>query len=296
MTDSHIRGPASQNFAAAALKSDLMTLLMPGPRSCEDVGALEATRAFLRTELQSYGYRTELVRFGEEAGDYNLLAERTGSDPQAPLMEIGAHYDTVRNCPGADDNGSGVIGLLALARHFSQRRLRRTVRFCFFGAEETGLRGSDAHQQLLTHEGRPFGGCVVFEMIGCRKREANSQGTPVRIPLLLWPPRTGDFIASVTNWRSRHLASAYRVAAGTVQGLKVFPVRQLGGLLQEAMRSDHASYWRAGRPAIMLTDTAEFRNPHYHRPGDTVETVDFEFIAEVTWATAVMAEDWAVAQ
>jgi hypothetical protein len=109
----------------------------------------------------------------------------------------------------------------------------------------------------------------------------------------LWPPRTGDFIASVTNWRSRHLATAYRHAARSTQGPKVFPVRQWGGLLQDATRSDHASYWGAGRAAIMLTDTAEFRNPNYHQPSDTLETVDCSFVGEVAWATAVMAEDWA---
>ena len=209
------------------------------------------------------------------------------------MLEIGAHYDTVDDCPGADDNGSGVIGLLALARYFSLRQLRRPLRFCFFGAEETGLRGSHAHQEYLTREGRAFAGCVVFEMIGYRSHASHSQETPLRVPLLLSPPRTGDFIASVTNWRSRHLATAYRHAASSTRGPKVFPVRQWGGLLQDATRSDHASYWGAGRAAIMLTDTAEFRNPNYHRPSDTLETVDCSFVGEVAWATAVMAEAWA---
>jgi Zn-dependent M28 family amino/carboxypeptidase len=262
-----------------------------GPRCAKNTGAPDATVQFLEAALASYGYRSEVVRWGSEPGDKNVLAERAGSDPGAPLLEIGAHYDTVDDCPGADDNGSGIVGLLALARYFSQQELRRPLRFCFFGAEETGLRGSEAHQHHLTREGRSFGGCVVFEMIGYRSHVSGSQGTPMRIPLLLWPPRTGDFIASVTNWRSRHLAAAYRRAAGHRVGPKVFPVLQWGRLLQDATRSDHSSYWRAGRSAIMLTDTAEFRNPHYHKPSDTIEIVDFDFLAEVASATAAMTID-----
>jgi Zn-dependent M28 family amino/carboxypeptidase len=133
---------------------------------------------------------------------------------------VGAHYDTVEDCAGADDNGSGLVGVLALARYFSEHDLRRPLRFCFFGAEETGLRGSRAHQGHLTRERRSFYGCVVFEMIGYRSYATGSQSTPLRIPLLLWPPRTGDFIASVTNWRSRDLSAAYRRAARRNRGPK----------------------------------------------------------------------------
>jgi Zn-dependent M28 family amino/carboxypeptidase len=289
------REAPTEYFGTAIVRANLEALLQLGPRTARNAGALDATLRFLESALASCGYDTQLISFGEDPGDCNLLAHRAGTDPEAPLLEIGAHYDTVDDCPGADDNGSGVIGLLALARYFSQRQLQRSLRFCFFGAEETGLRGSRAHQDYLTREGRAFGGCIVFEMIGYRSHASHSQETPLRVPLLLWPPRTGDFIASVTNWHSRHLATAYRHAASSAQGPKVFPVRQWGGLLQDATRSDHASYWEAGRPAIMLTDTAEFRNPNYHRPSDTLETVDCSFVGEVAWATAMMAEAMSVA-
>lgn len=208
----------AEYFGTEVVRANLQALLEFGPRTVRNAGALDATLHFLESTLASCGYDTQLVHFGEKPGDCNLLAQRPGTDPEAPLLEIGAHYDTVDDSPGADDNGSGVIGLLALARYFSLRQLQRSLRFCFFGAEETGLRGSHAHQEYLTREGRAFAGCVVFEMIGYRSHASRSQETPLRVPLLLWPPRTGDFIASVTNWRSRHLATAYRRAASSTRG------------------------------------------------------------------------------
>ena len=149
--DSSTSGPAvtsgrrtrkapAEYFGTAVVRANLQALLQLGPRTARNAGALDATLRFLESALASCGYDTQLVSFGEGPGDCNLLAHRAGTNPEAPLLEIGAHYDTVDDCPGADDNGSGVIGLLALARYFSQRQLQRSLRFCFFGAEETGLR------------------------------------------------------------------------------------------------------------------------------------------------------------
>lgn len=286
--------PEALPFVAEQLRRTLTMLTSWGPRAPDDRPALEKTVAFLRDVLSSEGYDTHLHRFDTGPGDCNLLAERCGQDPSQPVLEIGAHFDTVPGSPGADDNGSGVVGLLAIARYFARRPLLRGVRFCFFGREETGLMGSKAHQLWLDKEGRPFAGCVVFEMIGCRNRTERSQGSPFRIPFLLWPPKTGDFIALLSNRKSRPLATLFQKARPLGRdSIPVYPITRVGGLLKDAVRSDHASYWRAGRPAIMLTDTANFRNPHYHKPTDTVETIDFEFLSDIARATASMADSWA---
>lgn len=288
-------GPDSDPFAIDRLSRDLATLLSWGPRSIDDPATLAKTEAFLCEHLTDEGYLPLIHRFDRNPGDCNILAECPGADPAAPVLEIGAHFDTVAGSPGADDNGSGVVGLLAIARHFAQRRFTGGLRFCFFGREETGQVGSGEHQRWLDRHARPVAGCVVFEMIGYRTLAPNSQRSPFRIPLLLWPPRTGDFIAVLTDRRSRRLAKSLHQALRGQNPVAFYPLTAIGGLLKDAVRSDHAAYWRAGRPAVMLTDTANFRNPHYHRPSDTLETVDFAFLADIAAATAQMAEAWAEA-
>ncbi len=277
------------------LQRHVETLAGFGPRSVDDPQAVARARDFLEDELTLYGYEVQREPFGVQPHEVNLLASTVAREQPEAVVELGAHYDTVRGSPGADDNASAVAGLLEIARVLSDVACRRTIRFCLFGGEESGLRGSRAHVEAIAGNARQHvEGIVVFEMIGYRTRQPGSQRTPLRIPWLLSPPRTGDFICAVGNYRSRHLAARFQQAARRyVPQLPVFAVKFWGGVLKDGARSDHRPYWHQKRRGIMITDTANFRNPHYHQPSDLPETLDYQFAGQVAQATMAMLIEWA---
>jgi aminopeptidase YwaD len=200
----------------------------------------------------------------------------------------------VAGSPGADDNASAVAAMLEIARIMAGLDLRYTVRFCFFALEESGRDGSRLHVRRMHERDEDLEGAIILEMIGYATDRPDTQATPARVPLLFWPPTTGDFVAVVGNFRSGGLGNRFERAAATyVPQLPYFSANRLGGWFRDALRSDHKPYWDQGYRAIMLTDTANFRNPHYHRPEDTVETLNFEFLQWVTRATAATLLEWA---
>jgi hypothetical protein len=271
-----------------------------GPRSRADLHATRSTVEYIRRELVAYGYRPELRPVATEAhgpgSDYgfeNILAERRSNSAGAGILEIGAHYDTVPGTPGADDNASGVAALLEIARVLADARPRHKLRFCWFALEEDGRDGSRAHVRRLREQHEPLLAAFIFEMIGFTSNAPGSQATPLRVPLLFSPPRRGNFITVVGNWRSGAVGNRFESAARRyTPGLRYFSVNRLGGLFRDALRSDHKPYWDAGYAAVMLTDTADFRNPNYHRAADRVNTLDFAFMAQVARATAATVLDW----
>lgn len=281
---------AWDSFRVDKLCTDIERIVVFGPRSRRDVEALKKTVDYLGQELTASGYVVEVDRFGDAPGDCNVIAARETLDTQldAGVLEVCAHFDTVEGSPGADDNASGLAGLLAVARCLSAFP-DVPVRFCAFGREETGMDGSRHHQGRLDREGAKLFGAIVFEMIGYTSNEPESQRTPLRVPGLIWPPRSGNFVALISNLNSGGVAKAYQEAWRSTC-LRLYSVNKiLGAILKDAARSDHVSYWRCGRAAIMLTDTANFRNPHYHRPSDTIDTIDFELISQVARATTELA-------
>jgi Zn-dependent M28 family amino/carboxypeptidase len=223
----------------------------------------------------------------------NLAATLAGTDPSAPRVLVGAHVDTVRGSPGADDNASGVAGLLEVAREvIAGGRPRAAVDFVVFNLEERqGLTyrvGSRRWAADAASEGVRYAGALVFEMIGFRTGRAGSQRVPLPIRWMDLP-RVGDFVACVGDGGSEELVGAFVGAAAAVApGLRVVtlnvPLR--GWLVPSTRRSDNASFWSRGYPAVMITDTADLRNPHYHRSTDRAETLDFDFAADVTAAAA----------
>jgi Zn-dependent M28 family amino/carboxypeptidase len=267
-------------IGAAALGRHIERLTAHGPRHETNPDAVTAALAYITDTLTSYRYEVTPEPYGSGAHETNLLAEAAGTGT-GPVIEVGAHWDSVERSPGADDNASGVAGLLEVARVFADGdRPARTVRFCFYGGEEQGLSGSRAHVAGL--EGN-VEGAIVFEMIGYRDPNPGSQRFPAGIDLPADISR-GDFIAAVGNRASAGYAAAL-VAAGQHHDLPVLPV-DLAVDDDNAGRSDHYPYWLTGRKGIMLTDTAEFRNPHYHRPTDTPDTLDLEFAAQVSRVVA----------
>ena len=286
---------AAARVDSQQLRHHVETLAGFGPRSVDDRPAVRLALRYCRQTLEAAGYKVFEEPFAEAEEQVNLIATRTGTRHPQRVLEVGAHYDTVRGSPGADDNASGVAGVLELARIAAEFSPERTLRFCLFGAEEAGLAGSTAHvAQCDQQVNEQLEGILVFEMIGYRVHTANTQRTPIRIPLLLWPPRTGDFILLVSNFRSRGLAIGWqRAARRYVPELRIYPVKRIGGWFRDAARSDHVPYWRCGRRGVMITDTANFRNPHYHQPSDLPGTLDFDFAADVVRATLAAMLVWA---
>jgi Zn-dependent M28 family amino/carboxypeptidase len=301
----------------ARVRAHVRALADIGPRPAGDAEAARRTLAYIDGQLRALGLEPEEERFvatvfvPEEAeavvylttGERelrNLLVELPGVTEPDVILEIGAHYDTVHGTVGADDNASGVAGLLEIARALAGARHERTLRLCFFAGEENGpsggLRGSGAHvERILDEEARrEHHGILVLEMIGYATDEPDTQATPVRIPLVLWPPDQGNFIAVVGNMASGGLGNRFEDAAERyVPELPYYSLNRLGGFLSDAARSDHFRYWEAGLPGVMLTDTSNFRNPHYHDPSDTPDTLNYAFLRDVARATAATALEWA---
>jgi Zn-dependent M28 family amino/carboxypeptidase len=187
--------------------------------------------------------------------------------------------------PGADDNGSGMLGLLELARRLSPRTLPIELRLIWFDAEEPGLIGSGAYvKRMQGAERLRLMGVINLETMAYTDRTAGSQRLPPGADLLFDPGTRGDFLLVVGTLGSAPLAKVVGDALADEQGpafrVEVFSALPAAGwLFPDTRRSDHAHFWDAGHPAVMLTDTANLRNPHYHRATDRVETLDLPFLA-----------------
>ncbi len=215
--------------------------------------------------------------------------------PEERVLLI-AHYDTVPASPGADDNTSGVAVLLELARCLQGAAFDRTIQFVAVNLEESqtvdgqwvgGLRGSRALAETARGEGWQLTGVVVLESVAYGGSDISQKPlTGLPVPM----PEKGDFIAVVGNQASAALVKEFVSAASTPSvGLPCLPlvVPGNGEVLRDTRRSDHAPFWDAGFKAIMLTDTCNFRNPHYHQPTDTLSTLNLDFTTQVCRATGL---------
>ncbi len=234
----------------------------------------------------------------------NLLGRKQGIDQSLPPLLVCAHYDTVQGSVGADDNASGVAVMLECARLLSPLALRRTVDFLAVDMEERqpegeGLVGSLAFVQEVA-KGRGYAGVYNLEMVGYTSGPGTqklppgfSSLLPAVAERLAQRGYAGDSLAVVSNPGSRALVQTLVDAVHGASDLEVVAVELPTGLPAppDLFRSDHASFWAAGVPAVMLTDTANFRNPHYHTGRDTPDTLDYAFMARVTasLATALAA-------
>jgi Zn-dependent M28 family amino/carboxypeptidase len=200
-----------------------------------------------------------------------------GQGEELPPLLIGAHYDTVSGSPGADDNASGLVVLLEVASRLRARSLARPIWLVAFCLEEQDRLGSQAFASRLKAECRELAGAIILECVGFARSEAGTQQVPPGIPITV--PTQGDFLAIVGNEASRSLVLQLEQEAQLKTLSLLVPGR--GEAMPHTRRSDHASFWDAGYPAVVLTDTANFRNPHYHRETDTVDTLNLEFLSNV---------------
>lgn len=256
-------------------------------------GALEAAEAYVAARLGEAGLRVERHTFTyADARHHNVVGVRDGRDPRRPRVLVGAHFDTVPGSPGADDNASGVAAMLEVARLTAGELFDATVEFVGFNLEEpqghTYRVGSRRFARDRRRRGVRYAGALVLEMVGYTAASAGSQRVP---PLLFWKrvPEAGTFLGATGDGRSGRLLRVFaRAARRAVPDLEIVTLRApfRGWLVPETRLSDNASFWERGYPALMLTDTAFLRNPHYHTAGDRAETLDFGFMARVADAAA----------
>lgn len=199
-------------------------------------------------------------------------------------MLLGAHYDSVPDTPGADDNGSAVAACLECAKHCREQAIGAAM-FVFFNREEDGLLGSTEFVEHLTSQSIwNVAEAHIFEMVGFCTRARGSQRLPPGLPAVA-APDVGDFLALLANQRSNAIAEQLlTLTASYLPELRVLALKMYLGIerfFAHLHRSDHAPFWQAGIPSLMWTDTSEFRNPHYHQASDTPETLDYDFLAHV---------------
>jgi Zn-dependent M28 family amino/carboxypeptidase len=242
---------------------------------------LAEVEKFIKAEFVSYGLDVESDFFSYSGENFHNIIARLHPSGSEPLIILGAHFDSVIGTPGADDNASGVAVLLEAARLLSQVTLPTQVLFCAFNLEELNMIGSTAFARKLKAAGTKVAAMISLEMVGYTDSRPGSQMLPVGLSRFY--PDRGDFIGVIGNWRSNGLLRKF--AAGMRQ-VANFPVETLSvpgkGMVIPAVRlSDHSPFWDLGYPALMITDTSFFRNPHYHGPSDTLDTLDIDFMAKV---------------
>ena len=282
---------ATSTFAAAIAGASLESRLRRhvntlagdiGARNVWRPEALEAAARYIEDEFSDLGYDVVAQSY-EIHGVSCRNLEATVPGTSKAIVLAGAHYDTVAGCPGADDNASGVAGLIEIARALRQLEPTRAVKLVAFVNEEPpffffGEMGSKVYAEAARLRGDDIRVMLSLEMLGCYSDDRGSQAYP---PFLKWfYPDRGNFIAFVSNLRSRRaldeVVRAFRAGSD-------FPAERLASpaFVPGVSWSDQLSFWRAGYPALMVTDTAFYRYPHYHEPTDTPDRIRFPEMARV---------------
>jgi len=220
----------------------------------------------------------------DTAGDRYSNVVAAFGPPTKDVVVVGAHYDAAGEKPGADDNASGVAALLELADLLSGVSFARRVELVAFANEEapyfaTPGMGSEVYARSLEESHRRVRGMICLEMLGCFTDDPDSQKLPFRLLHLFYPSK-GDFIAVVGSLGRPGIVRSVKRAMMAASDLPVYSIdapRWVPGV----DLSDHSTFWRRGDPAVMITDTAFYRNPRYHTAQDTPDTLDYERMAKV---------------
>jgi len=284
-------GATAADARSAPVTEDSLRALLAELPPYRSIGTAEhaATRDWIVARLRGLGYAPRLQPFewagrpGAELANIELVVPGEAAD--TPLVLLSAHYDSVRATPGADDNGSGTVALLELARRLGGGGFPRELRLLWFDAEEPGLLGSGAWLEALpAADARRVVGLINLETLGYTDRRPGSQRLPEGVDLVFDPGDRGDFLLCLGNLASAALAKVVDDALSAEES-PVFRVETFaflpgtGLVLPDSRRSDHSQFWDRGLSAVLLTDTAFLRSPHYHAPSDTLETLDLAFLA-----------------
>ncbi len=243
------------------------------------------TQQYIRQQFEQWGMiETHSFQFRHQTYQNLILNLPASSDAQvarrSPIL-IGAHYDTVPGSPGADDNATGIAVLLELARSFAAQPARYPIRLVAFDLEEYGLLGSRAYAAELHQQQQSLRLMISLEMLGYCSQTPNSQQYPSGLRYLY--PDRGNFIGLIGNWQAtpdlfRLSRPIRRIGQVPCEWL---PIIAKGQWVPDTRRSDHAPFWDLGYRALMVTDTANLRNPHYHSSSDRLETLDLSFLVGV---------------
>lgn len=261
-----------------------------GERNLRRYTQLEEAALYITDTMEELGYEVRPQHYIVDGKPVrNIQAEIKGKSLPDEIIVIGAHYDTVVGSPGADDNASGVAGVLEMARLLARARPERTVRFVLFVCEEqphftTHEMGSRQYAKRCRSLNENIVAMFAIEMIGYYSDRADSQKYPSPFQFLY--PRRGNFIGFIGNTRSKNLLlrsiEIFRSETKFPSQGIVAPEWTPGGI----WRSDHGSFWEYGYPGIMITDSAEFRNPYYHSDMDTPDKIDYDSSGRVVTGLA----------
>jgi len=288
----------AEKTLSAKLKKDVEVLAGDiGERNVYNYAKLVEAASFLEDSLKSVDYTVERQTYevrGRECS--NLIVEIRGSEKPDEIIVIGGHYDSAPGTPGANDNASGTVATLALARAFVGKVPQRTLRFVFFVNEEppwfqTESMGSLVYARRCKKREENIVAMMSLETVGYFSNEEESQKYPP--PFSLYYPSVGNFIGFVGNVRSGPLVSwtvkNFRGHARMPSEGSAVPGRITG-----VGWSDHWSFWQVGYPAMMVTDTAPFRYPHYHQKSDTPDKLDYEQMARIVAGLEKVIEELAL--
>ena len=255
-----------------------LTQVQP-PRNFINVDSLNKVANYIKNRFEQSGLTVEFQEFKVDGNIYKNVVATLNSQYSKRLI-IGGHYDVCGNIQGADDNASAVAGIIETARQLSkyENDIQFRIDFVAFTLEEppyfaTENMGSFIHAKSLKDNNIDVIGMINYEMIGYFTDEPNSQNYPIEQMKEIYPS-VGNFIANVSNVNSKSF----------LQKLNFYNIKKeinaydiiLPDMFTDITASDHINYWKMGFDAIMITDTAYFRNPNYHKETDTIETIDFE--------------------
>jgi hypothetical protein len=268
-----------------------------GERSVRHPNNIEMSAAYIQATFESFGLNVHRQTYTYNGHDFsNVIARRQPSADSVVHYVLGAHYDSVSGSVGADDNASSVAVMLETARAMQDAAGHEAgdlaLTFVAFALEEppaygTEFMGSRVFASRARQAGQTIDGMICLEMVGFTCHEPGCQHFPFPLQFLGYPD-TGTFIGVVSNVRSLRLARKLQASFRRNPNLPVETVSvPFNGWVMPAVRlSDHASFWSNGYRAVMVTDSAYFRNTNYHLPSDTMETLDFGFMAELVISLA----------
>ena len=273
-------------FLVNSIKKHINRLAVDiGPRPVTNELSIKKTENYITNYFKNIGLQVQLQQY--KYGNYDITNIITGSQENLLSFKyyvIGAHYDSVPETYGADDNASGIAVLLELARYTMQEKISLPVRFVAFTAEEpptfgTRYQGSKVFVKSALKNKDEILGAIILEMVGYT---SNEQSYPLVLKWMGYPSK-GNFIGIVGNRKSKKFGQSIFQSFKKNEQL---PVETLfvpfnGRILPDTRLSDHSPFWDAGLSAVMITDTAFFRNPNYHTPKDTFDTLDYFFMAEL---------------
>jgi Zn-dependent M28 family amino/carboxypeptidase len=271
------------------LRQDVQTLAaMVPPRNAKNVASLDKSAEYILEEFRKTGGRAEIQGFTLDGKEYKNVICSFGPEAGERIV-VGAHYDVQGDQPGADDNASGVAGLLELGRLVQalKAELKYRVDLVAYTLEEGQFfrhpfarhYGSYIHARSLSRARISVRAMICLEMIGYFSDRPNSQRYPLFF-LRWFHPDKGNFIAVVGKWGQGNLVQKVKKS---LAALSRVPVESLiaTSLIPGVSFSDHQSYWKFNYPAVMITDSAFYRNKNYHKPSDTADTLDYDRMAEV---------------